>query len=316
MCGWVGTFGMLADEQTVSAAADLMASRGPDGKGVRLLGSDGRAGAVGHRQLAILGGRGDAGVAGAMIGSSDELPMSNDCWQIGSDRLEALAPARRTDRLIVLADSGYVVANPTGDVHLVMDVGDPCPASLPAHAHADCLTFELYLDGERVIVNSGTSTYEPGPQRDFERSTAAHNTVVVDGHNQTEVWGTFRAGRRAHGRLQLADDDGSMIMAVASHDGYRHLDGSPVHRREVRLDAKRVEVFDVVEGDGVHAAELSLHLTTPAASRLQIGIDDGPISPGGCEVSGRFGERGSGARWASVAGPAPLPLSIGWSVSW
>src|ERR1019366_1742442 len=53
-----------------------------------------------------------------------------------------------------------------------------------------------------LLVDTAASTYERRPVREYERSTAAHNTVEVDRAESTEVWGAFRAGRRARG-LQL-----------------------------------------------------------------------------------------------------------------
>ena len=89
----------------------------------------------------------------------------------------------------MLQPSGYVVMRPGPRLHLVADVGPPCPPELPAHAHADCLSFELAVDGQRTVVDTGTSTYAPGERRQYERSTRAHNTVEVDGADQSEVWG-------------------------------------------------------------------------------------------------------------------------------
>jgi hypothetical protein len=52
-----------------------------------------------------------------------------------------------------------------------------------AHAHCDLLSFLLYIRGEPVLVDSGTYTYN-GAWRDRFRLTAAHNTVMIDGHDQ------------------------------------------------------------------------------------------------------------------------------------
>jgi hypothetical protein len=52
-----------------------------------------------------------------------------------------------------------------------------------AHAHADILSFTLWLTGKPVLIDSGTYIYH-GPWRDFFRSTAAHNTVMIDDHEQ------------------------------------------------------------------------------------------------------------------------------------
>ena len=201
---------------------------------------------------------------GLMRMPDGDIPLFNDCTFVGLDRLAQLEPGPgATERLTVLQPSGYVVVRPDDRVHLVADVGVPCPPDLPAHAHADCLSFELAVDGVRRIVDTGTSTYEPGPRRAFERSTAAHNTVAVDGQDQTEVWAVFRAARLARPRLERADDDGTAITVAASHDGYRRLRGRPEHRRTwvVRPDA--VDITDDMAGTGEHRLESRFHLAGP-----------------------------------------------------
>ena len=98
-----------------------------------------------------------------------------------------------------MADTGLVRAV-AGGWHLLADIGPPCPPSLPGHAHADTFGCLVHVDGVPLLVDTGTSTYEPGPVRRYERSTAAHSTLQVDGADSTEVWGVFRAARRARVR--------------------------------------------------------------------------------------------------------------------
>ncbi|MPY94751.1 MAG: heparinase [Acidimicrobiia bacterium] len=196
-----------------------------------------------------------------MLAPDGDVWLLNDCSYVGSDRLGALGVGRRPrDRLLVLADSGYLVASPGARLAVALDVGSPCPAQLPAHAHADTLTFELALDGRRVIVDTGTSTYQDTARRRYERSTGAHNTVEVDGRDSTEVWGTFRAGRLANASLESVIDRDGVVEVVASHDGYRHLGGRPLHRRRWRLRADRVDIDDEVTGGGEHTVAGAFHI--------------------------------------------------------
>jgi len=206
---------------------------------------------------------------GLMLMPDGDVPLFNDGALVGTAHLALLRPGPpATDRLTVLPASGYVIVRPDDRLHLVADVGEPCPPDLPAHAHADCLSFELAVDGRRSVVDTGTSTYEPGAKRRHERSTAAHNTVSVDGADQTEVWGTFRAARLARARLERADDDGRTISVVASHDGYRRLSGKPVHRRIWSIAAAHVEITDEVQGKGEHRIESRVHLAAPGAAKV------------------------------------------------
>jgi hypothetical protein len=97
-----------------------------------------------------------------------------------------------------------------------------------------------------VLVNSGTSTYESGPERLRQRGTAAHNTILVDGRNSSDVWSSFRVGRRARpGPLSVYQDGGAFV-ASCSHDGYRSMGSSGIHRRSVRLAPSGLSVIDSV----------------------------------------------------------------------
>lgn len=162
------------------------------------------------------------------------------------------------DRVVHMEQSGYVRLE-RGPAVLLADIGPVGPEYLPGHAHAGTLCFELSLQGQRVCVNSGTSTYEPDSLRKFQRSTRAHNTAAVDGADSSEVWGAFRVARRASAMVKTmrAGDDEDELTAI--HDGYCRIPGRPVHRRTWRLDSGRLRVDDEISGQGVHLVEIFLH---------------------------------------------------------
>jgi uncharacterized heparinase superfamily protein len=222
---------------------------------------------------------------GTMLMPDGEVPLLNDCAPVGRDRIVLLRPAPPGPRpLAVLEPSGYVVVRRGSRLHLVADVGPPCPPNLPAHAHADSLSFELAVDGERLVVDTGTSTYEPGAVRAYERSTAAHNTVEIDGADSTEVWATFRAGRRARARLDGARADHDAVEVSAAHDGYRRLRGRPTHHRTWRVSDQAVEVTDEVMGTGSHQLVGRLHLAPGLAARVE---EDGTLQVGALRIASR-----------------------------
>ena len=175
----------------------------------------------------------------------------------------------------LLAPSGLAVLR-AGPWHLLADVGEPCPDDLPAHAHADTLSFLLWHDDTPLIVDTATSTYAPGPDRALERCTRAHNTVVVDGQNSTEVWGAFRAGRRARvtigeaAYLPAAGTATPHARLVASHNGYRWLPGAPSHQRTWRLDADGPRIDDLITGQGRHRIEVLFHLAPGMTARADV----------------------------------------------
>lgn len=152
-------------------------------------------------------------------------------------------------RLHCWRDSGYIRLESPQAVAL-LDVAPVGPDYLPGHAHADTLSFELSVFGQRVIVNGGTSRYGLGPDRLRERSTACHSTVEVAGCSSSEVWGGFRVARRAHPFALSVDEQREALTVGCSHDGFARLPGKPIHRREWVLNDDGLSVRDVVTGSG------------------------------------------------------------------
>jgi uncharacterized heparinase superfamily protein len=157
-----------------------------------------------------------------------------------------------------LEASGYIRIEQENTI-AILDVGRIGPAYLPGHAHADTLSFELSIVGQRLFVNSGTSLYEGGLQRDVERSTQAHNSVVVDGQSSSEVWASFRVARRAFPFGLRVDQKGADISVSCGHDGYRRLPGDVTHLREWHFNSGGFKISDRLEG-GFERATSYFHL--------------------------------------------------------
>ena len=192
---------------------------------------------------------------------SGEIPFFNDC-------ANKIAPTSRelfeyADRLSVggehveqaewvdLPESGYSRVELI-DAVVLIDRAAVGPDYLPGHAHADTLSFELSLFGQRVVVNTGTSVYGTGKQRQLERGTAAHATVVVDGENSSEVWGGFRVARRAKVFNREQGEKEGVLHLSACHDGYKRLAGKPIHCREWLFEEGVMTVKDTISGKGCH----------------------------------------------------------------
>ena len=215
---------------------------------------------------------------GAVLTPDGQVPMLNDGYPVDGELIAALKPGPApVTRLLVLRDTGLVRAV-TGGWHLVADVGPPCPPSLPAHAHADTFGCLVHVDGVPLLVDTGTSTYEPGRARRYERSTAAHSTVSLDGADSTEVWGVFRAGRRARVSGLTARAGPSGITCEAVHDGFRLLRGRPRHRRRWSLTEGGLQVEDLVTGRERHEIVIRWQLAPGSVVRAGGGaaLIDGP----------------------------------------
>lgn len=200
------------------------------------------------------------------------LPMFNDSVAgIAPDTVSLKAYARAIlPRLDPPLSSGTaVIDKPStgfygyrhGAEMLLIDGGAPSPSYQPGHSHCGLLGFELYVAGRPVIVDSGVYDYEATPLRHLLRSTAAHNTVRIDCQEQSEIWGAFRMGRRAHpGQIVISADLPDHFCFTGSHDGYHNRAGRPVHRRVLECRIGHCwQVTDDIIGQGSHLIESFLH---------------------------------------------------------
>lgn len=168
-------------------------------------------------------------------------------------RLRIQLPAKRATAsegectLELLEDSGYCRLE-SADAVALCDVGRIGPDYLPGHAHADSLSFELSCRGRRLIVNGGTSRYGDDDIRRSERGTAAHSTVEVDGANSSEVWSGFRVAQRAKPFAVSCEAQPQRVSLCASHDGYRRLSQTVVHRRRWTMIPSAMRIEDTVTG--------------------------------------------------------------------
>lgn len=159
------------------------------------------------------------------------------------------------------SQTGYYAIRDASDM-MVIDCAPVGPDYQPGHAHADTLSFELAVNGRRIIVDSGVYDYEPGRRRTYARSTRAHNTLCIDQQDQSETWGVFRVARRAYpiyGRI-TGDGEGRATFEGA-HNGYARLSGRLTHSRIIEyVSPGEWTVRDTVNGKGVHTIESLLHV--------------------------------------------------------
>jgi uncharacterized heparinase superfamily protein len=159
--------------------------------------------------------------------------------------------------------SGYFVFRDSSKRSLaIFDCGAIGPDYQPGHGHCDTLGYELSLSGRRFIVDSGVESYYGDLEwRTYYRSTRAHNTLIVDGVEQSQIWSRFRVGRRAYPLdVQWEDKGPELVYACGSHSGYLHLSGNVLHRRWMCwIDRRFWLVCDLVTGRGRHQLESLIH---------------------------------------------------------
>lgn len=160
---------------------------------------------------------------------------------------------------VVYPQGGYVIMGGAG-CHLVFDAGPLGYPGIAAHGHADALGFCLALDGAWWLVDPGTYAYHSAPAwRSYFRGTSAHNTVRVNGVDQSQIGGAFLWLHKANATILDLDNDIYNQYVKASHDGYR---GAGItHARELRCKPQsgEIEVLDTLEGSLPHTAEIYFH---------------------------------------------------------
>jgi uncharacterized heparinase superfamily protein len=209
-----------------------------------------------------------------------EIPLFNDsAFGIAPPPAHIFDYARRvngyaqtsppsTRMIIKKADSGYFGMHTGGDM-MIIDCGPVGPEYQPGHAHCDTLSYELALDDQRVIVDSGMYDYEAGARRRYARSTKGHNTISVDREEQSEIWSVFRVARRAKPiGAAIVPLSGGGLRFEGMHDGYRRLPGQVLHKRVIEYDGCGAwTVLDEVTGMGKHTAESYIHLHPEYSTR-------------------------------------------------
>jgi hypothetical protein len=151
-----------------------------------------------------------------------------------------------------------------------------------------------------VLADPGTYCYHGEPAwRSYFRSTIAHNTIELDGRNQSGDGGPFLWLRHANGREIDVADTGEVTGWTAEHDGYLSLRPPARHRRSVRLDraSRSIEIADEIDG-GSHDVRLAFHLGPDVQAELD----------GVCAV----------LRWPGASTPGAarleLPTQLRWSL--
>lgn len=192
-------------------------------------------------------------------------------WLLGREsreRFDAIAAqSARPLRSRAFVDSGYYLiqsGQAAERISVLFDCGELGFHSIAAHGHADALSFTLRAFGRDVLVDPGTFDYfSYRPWREYFRSTRAHNTVTIDGAEQSVPLGLFMWGERARPRCLSWEPTAEGGRIIAEHDGYRRLNDPVTHRRSLVLDGstRTVTVRDEILAKDAHDVELFFHLS-------------------------------------------------------
>jgi hypothetical protein len=212
---------------------------------------------------ALLFGRGDFKLkAGALDDKTRWLlgPRA-DAQYAGLDARRTRLPPRQA-----FPEGGYYVLgcdfDSAAEIRLVADAGPLGYRSIAAHGHADALSFTLSAGGREFLIDPGTYAYHTqGAWREYFRGTAAHNTLRIDGQDQSVQGGNFLWLKKANAGCSLWLSSAEKDCFEGWHDGYLRLPDAVKHRRLIMLDkaAARIVVEDCLEMAEDHAVELFFH---------------------------------------------------------
>ena len=184
-----------------------------------------------------------------------------------AERLSLNVKLRESEKLELVdrPESGLYGCRVGKDMFII-DCGDIGPRYQPGHTHCDFLSYELMLANKRVVVDTGVCEYEPGPLRNYVRSTKAHNTVSVDGCEQSEIWGAFRVGRRAKKIGARISFNNNIVEFFGAYQGFYNIKKRIKHQRTVVVSLgacsdriQKLIINDQVIGEGHHVVESFVH---------------------------------------------------------
>jgi Heparinase II/III-like protein/Heparinase II/III N-terminus len=247
-------------------------------------------------------------------------------WLLGDDaaiEFEKLKPAKAAtaSTFAVLAlpaqrvfpEGGYYILGSDlggrGEVRITADAGPLGYLSLAAHGHADALSFTLGVDGEELLIDPGTYDYHCQPRwRAYFRGTAAHNTVRVDGCDQSEPGGNFLWTRHAGTRVLVWDSNERIDRLLAEHDGYERLKDPLRHRREMVYDKEHrsLVIVDSFICQSAHVLEWHWH----CAEHTVVSLDGTAVDVRGARARIRIAMPDCGLLPEVMCGDESAPL--GW----
>ena len=150
--------------------------------------------------------------------SDDYAPLAS--WWLG--RTQGVEGEIKPSGSRLFPNAGIAVMT-AGRHHVVMDAGPFGPWGA-GHSHADSLSLVVRSGAEDILIDPGTFTYVGDSNwRDWFRSTAAHNTVLIRG-GQVDPDGPFRwSGRPKVNVLSWhSTSQQDTLEAESSYNGFTH----------------------------------------------------------------------------------------------
>ncbi len=173
----------------------------------------------------------------------------------------------------VLPDAGYYLMRqnwtPTAD-YAALNAG-LVGSVVSSHAHTDLLSFELYSQGQPVLVDNGSGTYGDNPARAWRRSSAGHNVLTIDQQDQLPAQTQWRWERTCLPEINDWRSESTYAYFSGAHEAYRHLPQpvTTVRRKLFYLRGCYWILMDRVTPETDAAHDYDLHFHVLPAARLE-----------------------------------------------
>lgn len=217
---------------------------------------------------AVLFGRGDLAMKAQHFDDKSRWLLGD---KAAAEFVALVHPAQETP-LTAFAEAGYFIMGARygapDEVRALIDCGPIGYLSIAAHGHADALALVLSAGGHELLVDPGTYAYHTQQKwRDYFRGTFAHNTVRVDGLDQSKIGGNFLWLRKANAICTGFDSGSTPQKFVGQHDGYQCLPDPVTHRRDVAFNADEncFDVVDFLQCKSAHGVEVCWHISEHCA---------------------------------------------------
>lgn len=178
-------------------------------------------------------------------------------------------------------DGGYYILGSDfetdREMKMLANAGPLGYLSIAAHGHADALSFTLSISGKEFLIDPGTYAYHSQKKwRDYFRGTSAHNTVRVDGLDQSVSGGNFMWIKHANAECITWNESENETIFSGRHDGYKRLNDPVTHSRKIAFDKRQKSflISDILHCKQPHSAERFWHFSESCAVSV---MDDGAI---------------------------------------
>ena len=191
-------------------------------------------------------------------------------WLLGIDgiaRFNALEE-KRFNPIKIFEKGGYYVLSSHEDteneIKSVFDCGSLGYLNIAAHGHADALNFTMSVGGKKFLIDPGTYVYQyPREWRDYFRGTSAHNTIRIDGKDQSVIGGYYMWLRKAQAKLLRWESNDKHDTVEGEHNGYIRLKDPVIHQRKIFFNKKKdlFKIIDRIQSKEMHLIEQFFHFS-------------------------------------------------------